>query len=274
MILIFDQLRSLLHGIADGGMGKSEMHNPSRSNFAVSGSPPSRSANFSLTTINSENWSLVIGRRTLTLTSAWARNWGQARTQHLDLSIGGTREDNQAALKLPGRIDDKVADQFPRTGNMVTSRMALPETDSADNRADANPAKAVDQFRARFRTRGVGEANEARVTNYSSFAAPRFVRLVLANLESLDVKRLFAPDLTAIPTAVITFQLYVRSYRTPSISLPPNDPKLSAIRETAVSHVLRCRPLALGNQICTPSQISINQYPVFKLLAKHSILSS
>ena len=54
----------------------------------------------------------------------------------------------EAALKLPGCIDDEVADQFPKTGNMATSRMALPETDSGDNRADTNPAKAVDQSRA------------------------------------------------------------------------------------------------------------------------------
>ena len=42
----------------------------------------------------------------------------------------------EAALQQPGWIDDKVADQFPRTGNKNTSSMA-----DAENRRNPNQGK-------------------------------------------------------------------------------------------------------------------------------------
>ena len=47
----------------------------------------------------------------------------------------------ETALKQPGWIDDKVADQFPRTGGKDTSSMALSNLDNGENRGNPNQGK-------------------------------------------------------------------------------------------------------------------------------------
>ena len=47
----------------------------------------------------------------------------------------------EAALKRPGWIDDKVADQFPRAGNKGASGMPLMDLDNGDNHCDPNRGK-------------------------------------------------------------------------------------------------------------------------------------
>ena len=47
----------------------------------------------------------------------------------------------EAALKKPGWIDDKVADQFPRTGGKSASSMALSDLDNGENRHNRNQGK-------------------------------------------------------------------------------------------------------------------------------------
>ena len=62
----------------------------------------------------------------------------------------------EAALKLQGWTDDKVEDQFPRTSSVATSRMALPKTDSVDDRASPNQKK-------RWASKSLGHDPESEV---------------------------------------------------------------------------------------------------------------
>ena len=47
----------------------------------------------------------------------------------------------EAALEKPGWIDDKVVDQFPRTGGKNGSRMPLSGVDSGANHGNPNQGK-------------------------------------------------------------------------------------------------------------------------------------
>jgi len=47
----------------------------------------------------------------------------------------------EAALKQPGWIDDKVADQFPGVGSKSASGVAPPDVDSGGNKCGSNQDK-------------------------------------------------------------------------------------------------------------------------------------
>lgn len=47
----------------------------------------------------------------------------------------------EAALKEPGWIDDKVADQFPRTSGKNASSMTLSDLNNGENRRNPNQGK-------------------------------------------------------------------------------------------------------------------------------------
>jgi len=153
MKFIFDQQRPLSHGIVDGGVGKSEMYKTKQKEL--------HGIQFACKPFNKLFWRLW-GLFSDYNKQRWAAS--EEREGDTDADVDSDEDPSsgaesaptrpepsvlpekmlrlfEVALKRPGWIDDKVADQFPRAGGVATSRMALPKMDSVDNRADANPAK-------------------------------------------------------------------------------------------------------------------------------------
>ena len=150
MKLIFDQQRPLPHGIVDGGMGKSEMYKSKQKEL--------HEVEFTCRPFNRLFWRLW-GLFSQYNKQRWAASggWegGSDGDEDLDedpgSGAGSVPEPSvppekmiklfEAALKRQEWTDDKVADQFPRTGSTATSRVALQKMDSVDNRVGPNQTK-------------------------------------------------------------------------------------------------------------------------------------
>jgi len=152
MELIFDQQRPLLHGIVDGGMGKSEMYKSEQKEL--------HGVEFSCKPFNKLFWKLwrLFSKYNK---QRWAASGNQEEESDSDSdsdldSGSGTNSDPrpepsvspgkiiklfEKALKRQGWTDDKVADQFPRTGSVAASRMTLSKVETVDNRVGPNPVK-------------------------------------------------------------------------------------------------------------------------------------
>ena len=164
MKLIFDQCRSLPHGIVDGGMGKSEMYKHGRKEL--------HEVEFSCKPFNKLFWRLwrLFSKYNK---QRWTASDKLEGSSHSDEDLDGGSSSGadsalipepsvspekmiklfEAALKLQGWTDDKVEDQFPRTSSVATSRMALPKTDSVDDPAGPNQKK-------RWATKSLGDDPE------------------------------------------------------------------------------------------------------------------
>ena len=140
MELIFDQQRPLLHGIIGGGMGKvamfltkeQELHNVEFS------CEPFEKLFWSLWDLfseyNKQRWAAP-GKQKGSLkpnkvTGSGADSAPGPKPSVLPEEMIGLFE---TALELPGWTNDKVADQFPRAGDVATSRMTLSKVESVDN---------------------------------------------------------------------------------------------------------------------------------------------
>ena len=167
MKFIFDQCRSLPHGIADGGMGKSEMYKNRRKEL--------REVEFSCKPFNKlfwRLWGLFSGHNWQRWIASAELRGGSKFDRDLDGDPGSGADSAsipepsvspekmiqlfEAALKLQGWTDDKVEDQFPRTSSVATSRMALQKMDNVDDRAGPNQKK-------RWASKSLGHDPESEV---------------------------------------------------------------------------------------------------------------
>ena len=167
MKFIFDQCRSLPHGIADGGMGKSEMYKNRRKEL--------REVEFSCKPFNKLFWRLW-GLFSKYNKQRWTASDKLEESSHFDEDLDGGSSSGadsalipepsvspekmiklfEAALELQGWTDDKVADQFPRTSSVAASRTALQKMDSVDDRAGPNQKK-------RWASKSLGRDPESEV---------------------------------------------------------------------------------------------------------------
>ena len=140
MELIFDQQRPLLHGIVGGGLGKLCMY--------LSEQEVLQDVEFSCEPFEKLFWSLW---RLFSEYNNQLRAASTKRKGGLSLDeVAGSGADSaprtgpsvspeevikrfETALELPGWTNDKVADQFPRAGDVATSRMTLPKVETVDD---------------------------------------------------------------------------------------------------------------------------------------------
>ena len=152
MEFIFDQQRTLAHGIVGGGTGKSYMYLTKQKGL--------HGIQFSCKPFNKLFWKLW-GLFSKYNTQRWAASDDGEEDSDFDEdsdSDSGSTTNSaprpepsvspekmiklfETALKRQGWTDDKVADQFPRTGSVAASRMTLPKVESADDPVGPNPAK-------------------------------------------------------------------------------------------------------------------------------------
>ena len=150
--LIFDQRRTLPHGVVDGGVGKSEMYKSKQKEL--------HEVEFACKPFNKLFWRLwglfsKYNKRRWAASSRWEGYSDSDEDLDENSSSGADPAPIpepsvspkkmiklfEAALKRQGWTDDKVDDQFPRAGSVDASRAALPKMDSTDNRIIPNHAK-------------------------------------------------------------------------------------------------------------------------------------
>jgi len=152
MELIFDQQRPLPLGIVDGGLGKMSMYK--------SGQKELHNVEFSCSPFDKLFWSLweLFSEYNK---QRWVTSDSGGRMGLRPRNVAGPGADSgprpepsvspeqiielfEMALELEGWTDDKVADQFPRTGSVATSRTNLSKVEKVedvDGPADRNPPK-------------------------------------------------------------------------------------------------------------------------------------
>jgi len=152
MGLIFDQKRPLPHGIVDGGMGKSEMYKSEQKELhdVEFSCKPFNNLFWGLWELfseyNKQRWATSGSGRRMGLRSRNVTGSGMDSTPRPEPSVSPEEmiELFETALELEGWTNDKVADQFPRTGSTATSYTNLSKVEKAgdvDGPAGRNPPK-------------------------------------------------------------------------------------------------------------------------------------
>ena len=152
MELIFDQQRLLAYGVIDGGIGKTSMYLTDQMEL--------HGVQFSCKPFDKLFWRLweLFSQYNKQRWAASSKRRGRSDSDE-DLDPDSGTATNSAprpepsvspekmiklletALKWQGWTNDKVADQFPRSGSVAASRMTLPKVESVDDPVGPNPAK-------------------------------------------------------------------------------------------------------------------------------------
>jgi len=149
MELIFDQQQPLLHGIVGGGLGKVSMYLTDQAEL--------HHVKFSCDPFNELFWDLwelfseynkqrweTSGRRKRLRPCNVAGSTDSAPRLEPSVPPEEMIRLFETALELEGWTDDKVTDQFPRTGSVTASRMNLSnveKVEGVDNPANPNQGK-------------------------------------------------------------------------------------------------------------------------------------
>ena len=152
MELIFDQQRLLEYGVIDGGIGKMSMYLTDQMEL--------HGVQFSCKPFDKLFWRLweLFSQYNKQRWAASSKRRGRSDSdEDPDPDFGSTASSAprpepsvspekliklfETALERQGWTDDKVTDQFPRTGSVAASRMTLSKVESVDDPIGPNPAK-------------------------------------------------------------------------------------------------------------------------------------